>query len=244
MKKLIALSFLFVLPLISWAQDESSEEDSGPAYMMVQLTYILPEIGMEDEFEEAVLKHNEKYNSESSYSSQLWRVRSGEDAGWYIWTMGHMIYSDLDGSPGKGNHNDAWNKNVAPMISEYGHNENWVYKEDWSHSDGSRNDHEIVWFMDIEETEKDRFGAFMNKVGKLYREVDKPFMSWSGSFTSYGRDYALVIPFADYSWFDTSNWDIETDFDEMYGEGSWEMGMEMMDEIVVKQTDALWDRVK
>jgi hypothetical protein len=246
MRKFIALLFLFVfaIPTVTQAQDEDTEENAGPPYMMVELSYMLPKVEMESDFVEAVKKHNEKWHSKAPYTSSLWYIRSGEDAGWFVWTMGPMIFSDLDNAPGAGDHQDAWAKSVAPTIAKYGHVENWVYKEDWSHSDGEANEREIVWFMDVEESEKDRFGAFMEKVGSLHQAEEKEIHSWTGSFASSGRDYALVIPFDSYTWFDMDDWDIEEAFDEMYGEDAWELGMEMMDDIVLNQTNAIWERVK
>lgn len=244
MKKVIALLFLFLAPLFMWAQDDDDDDDEGPGYMMVELNFMTPKIGSEKAFVEAVKKHNDKWHKEGPHQSFMWYIRSGEGAGSFVWGMGPMIFSDLDNAPGEGDHMADWAKNVAPHVASYGAVENWVLAKEWSYSDGESNDKQIVWIMDIDEKKRDQFKAFMKKVGKVHQEAEKEFHAWSGSFTESGHDYALVIPFDNYSWFDANDWDIEEAFDEMYGEDAWEMGMEMMDEIVKHQTEAIWERVK
>ena len=148
-----------------WAQEDGDDGESDELkYMMVELNYIRPKIGSEKVFIEAVKKHNAKYHTEAPYTGFLWYIRTGENAGWFVWGMGPLIFSDLDDAPGEGAHMEDWAKSVAPHVAQYGHVENWVYKDAWSYSDGKSNAKQIVWIMDIQDGKRDQFDAFMKSV--------------------------------------------------------------------------------
>jgi len=243
MKKVIALLCLFMSPLFMVAQEEAKEEAEGPAYQMAELTYIKAKVGMEKEFVQAIWAHNAKYHSEAPYRSQLWNIRFGDDAGWYVWTMGTMTFSDLDNAPGQGEHAEDWRKNIAKYVAEYGKNETWVLSESASNPKPGATKIQVVWTVDTKDGEGDEFMDFMKQVAEVHKEGDREILTWNGGFTEDGRDYAMVFPMESFTSFDTDKWDIEEPFNEKFGEDAWEDAMDDWEDYVEDMTQALWMNV-
>ena len=232
------LILLFCLPLFVPAQEEESE---APDYRMVELNYMKPKVGMEDKFVEAVKKHNAEYHDEESpYDATLFYVRAGEDAGWFVWAMGTMTFTDMDDAPGKGDHRDDWSKSVAPYVAQYGDIEFWRYNEALSSSDGDSEMMEILWFLDIKEGEYYRFKAFMEKTQKIFADKEEDAHIWMGRFTANDRDVAISFPFDQWSDLDEEDWSMKEAYDEEYGEGTWDNALEEWEDFVEGNSRQIW----
>lgn len=240
MKKVIALLFLFLSPFLMMAQEG---DDEDPSYQMAELNYIKVKVGMEKEFVQAIWAHNEQYHTEAPYKSQLWNIRFGDDAGWFVWTMGTMTYSDLDKAPGEGAHAEDWRKNIAKYIEKYGRNETWILSEKASNMNDIREDLQVVWTVDAEDGEGKEFMKFLKTVAEIHREAGREIQTWSGSFTEEGRDFAMVFPKASYTAFDNDDWDIDELYDAKYGEDAWEDAMDEWEDMVAGMTRGIWTRV-
>ncbi len=225
---------LFSLPLILTAQEEAK-------YRMVELSYMKAKIGMEDKFEEAVKKHNEKYHKEGMYGSALYSIVTGEDAGWFVWTMGPMTFTDLDSRPGKGDHADDWQKNVAPYVAEYGRVEYWRWNEklsNWKESDEKMIN---LWWMELESGEYYRFKAFMEEVVPIFKEQDDEMNVYNNQFRmSGGRGVAIVWPMENWASMDEEGWNMKEEYEKKYGEGTWENALEEWDDFVASMSSEVW----
>ena len=196
---------------------------------------------MEMKFVEAVKKHNAKYHTEGPYNANLFYIRSGSDAGWYVWAMGTMTFTDMDGAPGAGEHRDNWSKTVAPYVQEYGPIEFWRYNKDLSNSDGDGEGMEILWFLELERGDYYRFKAFMEKVHKVQEAAGEEMHIWNNSFNQGdGRDVAISFPFAKWADLDDNEWRIDKAYDEEYGEGAWENALEEWEDFVVGMSEEVW----
>ena len=121
---LLSLLFLSVALLSSsttFAQDEKE------SYSMVEITFMLPKIGMEKNFENSVKEHNAKYHKDGPFRASLDYILTGKEAGWYVWIMGPCTFSNLDNRPEDDAHRAHWDKNVSPTVAKYGRTEYWRY---------------------------------------------------------------------------------------------------------------------
>lgn len=231
------LLLLFCFPLFLMAQDDGEKPD----YAMVELNYIKVKPGMEMKFVQAVKNHNSKYHPDGPYDASLFYIRTGNRAGWYVWAMGTMTYTDLDGAPGAGAHRDDWAKNIAPLVEEYGPIEMWRYNDKLSSSDGDSEAMEVLWFLDITWGEFYRFKAFMEKVQPIFDEKNEDMHVWMNQYNQMdGRDVAISWPFDKWADMDEDDWNMEEAYDEKYGEGSWDNAMEEWKDFVEGNVQEVW----
>lgn len=239
MTQLTKVLAIFCLPLLLIAQSEDQ-----PKYYLAELDYIKVKMGMEDKFIDAVKKHNDKYHDEAPYSASLYRIMTGPESGWFVWTMGGFTFTDFDDAPGEGAHNDDWRKTIQPYVEEYGPMEFWRYAQKLSHSDEDDEPMEELWFMDIERGEYYRFRNFMEKVHKIHINKDEEIQVWTNQFSSNdGRDVAIAWPFDKWAERDANEWNMKEAFNEEYGEGSWDDALEEWEEFVSSMTQEIWSRI-
>lgn len=235
------LILLFCFPLLNFAQDDDDSQD----YAMVELNYMKAKPGMESKFVQAVKKHNASYHADGPYEATLHYIRTGNDAGWYVWAMGTFTYTDLDNAPGAGAHQDDWSKTIAPYVQEYGPIEMWRYNDKLSVSNEESESLETIWFMDIERGEGYRFRAFMEKVKKVFEDKDDEMHVWNNQYSQDdGREVAIVWPFAKWADLDDDDdWTMKEAYDEEYGEGAWDNALEEWEDVVAGMTQEVWMRI-
>ena len=234
----IVLVALLTLPFLLNAQDEGK-------YRMVELSYMKAKIAMEDKFEAAVKTHNEKYHKEGKYAASLYAVSTGNEAGWYVWAMGPITFTDLDSRPGKGDHIKDWQKNVAPYVADYGRVEYWRWSE--SLSNWKESDEKMInlWWVDIERGEYYRFKSFMKKVVPIFKDKDDEMNVYNSAFNQGdGRDVAMVWPMENWASMDVEDWNMKEEYDKMYGEGSWDNALEEWEDFVAGMVSEVWREVQ
>jgi hypothetical protein len=200
---------------------------------MVELNYMKAKPGMEMKFVEAAKKHNAKYHPDGPYDATMYYIRTGHDAGWYVWAMGGFTFTELDDAPGRGAHRDDWAKNVAPYVAEYGPIEMWRYNAKLSVNDGEPSAMQTLWFMDIARGEYYRFKSFMEDVQAIFDEKEDEMHVWNNVYNQDdGRDVAIVWPFDKWADLDEDDWKMKEAYDEKYGEGSWENALEEWEDFI------------
>ncbi len=234
------LILLFCFPFINFAQ----EEEDGPDYAVVELNYMKAKPGSEMKFVEAVKKHNAKYHPDGPYDATLFYIRTGNDAGWYVWAMGGFTYTDLDGAPGAGAHRDDWAKSVAPHVEEYGPVEMWKYNGKLSVNDGKPQAFQTLWFMDITRGEYYRFNSLMEKVHKVFEAEEDEMHVWNNQFTQDdGRDVVISWPFAKWADLDEDDGSMKEKYDEEFGKGAWDDMLEEWEDVIASMKQEVWMRV-
>jgi hypothetical protein len=231
---------LFCLPLLLNAQDEENTEPYG----MVELTYMHAKQGMDKKFIDAVRQHNDKYHPEGNYQAGLWRIETGNEAGTYVWSMGGLSYTDLDGAPGEGDHQEDWAKTVEPYVAEYGRVEYWRYSDKFSTPDDEAEAMQQVWFMDLKWGEYYRFQAFMEKVHEIHVESGEEFHLWMNEFSGANkRDIAFTWPFDKWAELDDDDFNMMKAYNEKYGPGSWMNAMKEWDAFMEELNQEVWRRL-
>lgn len=221
-----------------------SQEMENKSYSMVELSYMLPKIGMEKAFVKAIKEHNNLYHKEGPYAAHLDYITTGKDAGWYVWGMGSTTFTDLDKRPGKGAHADDWDKKIAPLVTKYGRVEYWKKNDKLSYGTPAKPiKYETIWFLDIKKGDYYRFKAFMAKVkeaylkkgGDMYAVYDNQFREGDG------RDVAIVWPFSSWADMDKDDGGIKKTYEEINGEGSWDNGMKEWEDFIDKRVSQVWE---
>jgi hypothetical protein len=242
MKKLvILLGVLFCIPTILSAQD--AEEND---YIMVELNYMKVKNGMDDSFQAAVHKHNAKYHPEGPYNSSLYYIAAGAQSGWYVWTMGPVTFTELDGAPGKGAHRDDWRDNVGKYVSEYGQIEYWKMKPKYSTPNADPDKMFVSWVFDIKAGGQYVVDDFMTKIQALYaKHPEDEMKTWVNVFSSDdGRDMAMNWSKDSWADLDNDGWNIGAEFDAEHGVGSWERALIAWREVATRTGQSVWMLVK
>ncbi|REE82336.1 hypothetical protein BX611_1883 [Lutibacter oceani] len=216
-------TLVFVLMVTTFTVNAQEEKES---YGMAEITYMLPKIGMEKAFEDAVKAHNEKFHKEGVFKASLDLILTGKETGWYVWIMGPCTFSDLDNRPTEGAHANDWDKNVSPKVAKYGRNEFWRYNNKLSYR-GDTSDapkFENIWFVNVKRGQNYKFKEFIEKVKAAYeKKAAGNFSIYYNQFTEgNGRDVAIVWAFDTWSEMDEDDGGIKKHFEEIYGEGSWD----------------------
>ncbi|WP_298370553.1 hypothetical protein [uncultured Lutibacter sp.] len=222
---LLSLLFLSVALLSSsttFAQDEKE------SYSMVEITFMLPKIGMEKNFENSVKEHNAKYHKDGPFRASLDYILTGKEAGWYVWIMGPCTFSNLDNRPEDDAHRAHWDKNVSPTVAKYGRTEYWRYNEKISVPGDVVPKYETIWFLDIESGQYNKFTEFMKKVKEANeKRGDIFYRVFNNQFSDNdGRDVAIVWPFKNWAELDDENSEIRETYEEINGPGSWERALD------------------
>jgi len=195
-------------------------------YNMVEITYMLPKIGMEKAFTDAVKEHNDKYHKEGPTKAHLDYIMTGKESGWFVWIMGPCTFSDLDNRPNDDGHRAHWDKNISPKVAKYGKTEYWRHNSKLSYSGDSSEmpKYENIWFINVKKGQSYKFNEFIKKVKKAYEKKGKGnFGVYNNQFVedSKGRDVAIVWTFNKWAEMDDDDGGIKKSFEEIYGEGSW-----------------------
>ena len=232
--KTIKMFFLgaFILPFLLQAQD---------SYRMVELSYMKAKPGMAQKFEAAVKAHNAKYHKEGAYEASLYSIATGNEAGWYVWTMGPCTFTDLDGRPDEGGHADDWAKNVDPYVEEYGRVEYWRWNEKLSFRKANDNKMIQILWLDLERGEYYRFKNFMEKIQAIHEKMDDGIAVYNNQFNQNdGRDVAIVWSMANWAEMDKEDWKMSEEYEKAYGEGSWDLALEEWEDCVAGMTSEVW----
>jgi hypothetical protein len=237
--KLIGMLLLTVMLTVSIANAQEKE-----SYGMAEITYMMPKIGMEKTFENAIKAHNQKYHKENPYKASLDLILTGKETGWYVWIMGPCTFSDLDNRPNDPAHAADWDKTVSPTVAKYGRNEFWRYNSKLSYKgDASESPKfENIWFVDVERGQGYKFNEFIEKVKKAYEKKGSGnFSVYNNQFTEgNGRDIAIVWAFDKWADMDEDDGGIKSSFEEIYGEGSWDNALKDWEASTVNINSQVW----
>ncbi len=196
-------------------------------YQMFNTNRMKPKRGHEKMFEAAVKAHIAKFHADGPYAARISSITEGSGSdGWYVWTMGPLMYADMDKMPqGTKEHDDDWDKNVDIHVEEYGESYFWKLQDELSFTPANyRPDRIDVWSIDIKQGMRYQFAELMKKWKAMWEAKKYPYSLrvffndlWSGK----GEDVSIVYSFNTYAEFDADiSW--RNDYEAMYGAGSWD----------------------
>jgi hypothetical protein len=223
-----------VLSTSSYAQEK---------YSMVELTFILPKIGMENAFEQAVKTHNKQFHSDGASKAHLDYIMTGKQAGWYVWLMGPCTFTDLDSRPDSDTHNKEWEQNVATKIAKYGSVEYWKHNPKWSFSSGSETAKlEEIWFFGVKSEDYYKFNDLMVKVVEAFKKQGTTDIQvYQNQFREdNNRDVAIVWGMNSWADMDKDDDGIKKYYEEINGEDSWANFLDEWFEVTHSVVSQVW----
>lgn len=234
-------STLLLALLISYS---GYSQESKTDYAMAVLVFMDAKVGSEKAFEKATLEHNEKYHNEIPNKGGLDQIISGPQAGTYVWVMAPCTFTDIGNMDLGDEHDDHWDKEVAPHIKTYGAQEYWKLNTKLSYTttpDPERN-FANIWVIDIKRGDYYRFEAIMTKVVEAYNKKGTGNMSmYDNRFGgTEGRDVAIVWDIKNMAEMDIDDGGIKVPYEEINGEGSWDTMLDEWEEITVSINSMLW----
>lgn len=212
-------------------------------YDMVELSFILPKIGMEKAFESAIKEHNNLYHKDGAYKGHLDYILTGKQAGWYVWLMGPCTFTDLDKRPVNDAHDKHWADKISPAVARYGSTEYWKHNPKLSYQSGTENAKlEEIWFIDLKRGDYYRFKALITKIKEAFEKKGEGNMHiYDNQFNeNNGRDVAVVWGMNSWADMDDDNGGIKKEFEEINGEGSWGNAMDEWEEITESMVRQMW----
>lgn len=234
------LIFAMLISYSGFTQDDNS-------YAMSVVVYMDVKVGMEKDFEEAVLEHNKNFHNAAPNLGHLSQIMSGSDAGTYAWIMAPCTFTDLDGMKLGDDHDKHWDDKVVPSIKKYGAQEYWKFNEKLSYQpEGDReNAFSEIWIVDLKRGDYYRFKALMGMINDAFEKQG------TGSIRVYdnqfngndGRDVALVFDMENLAQMDEDS-SIKNTYEELHGDGSWDTMLDEWSEITVAINSQLWRSIK
>jgi hypothetical protein len=214
------------------------------SYQMVEITYMMPKVGMEKAFVKAVKEHNQKFHNQDPYSASLDRIATGKYSGWFVWVMGPTTFSQLDNRPSKGAHEDHWNKTISPLVKKYGRTEYWRNNKKLSFkANDNRPPLENIWFVEVKRGEYYRFKDLISKFTEAFKKKgDDNFFMYNNQFNQDdGRDVAFVWTLNSWADMDDDDGGVKKYYEELNGEGSWENAMKEWQAVTESIKSEVWE---
>lgn len=215
MKKLIYL--ILLLPCLLMAQ--TNEE-----YLVFENALIIPNPAKVSQLEAGLAAHNKKYHGEGAFGVRVYWISNGPHTGSYMWVMGPLPWSAMDGRQEMEGHEEDWNTNVLPYTMPEGDQTYWKFDTELSHFPKDFTVNKLLIDMwDIKRGMNEEVMGLVGKVKKVYTEKypDAVFGIYINEFpnTWDGRDLSVI------SFFDKSAWlgedrEFAKKYDEVHGEGS------------------------
>ncbi len=118
------ISLLMITAIALGATLTVNAQDEAPYTMWEQIT-ITPDNSKLKVLGENMRKHNMKYHKEGTYDASVYSIATGPNIGKLVWMMGPLKFSDIDGRPSKGGHDEDWRDNIMPYVKKMTNGEYW-----------------------------------------------------------------------------------------------------------------------
>lgn len=210
---------------------------------LVEVTFMLPKVGMEKAFEKGVKSHNETYHKEGANQAHVDYIMTGKQTGWYAWIMGPCTFTDLDNRPLSEAHDKDWAGKVAPTIAKYGSTEYWKHNSSLSYASSDEMPKlEEIWFIDLKRGDYYRFKELLTKIKAAFaKKGDGSMHIYDNQFNeNNGRDIAIVWGLKNWAEFDNEDASIKKEYEEINGEGTWQNAMDEWSEITESIVSQVW----
>jgi hypothetical protein len=246
-KKTISLLLMFFIAIGSMltvnAQDNSS-------YDMWESLMLTPDNTKIKALGEAMSKHNKKYHANGPYKATVYNISSGPNAGKLIWEMGPLKFSDLDGRPSAGGHDEDWRDNVMPNIKRMNTIEYWKEMDEVSNT-GMLDDNNvthpllIVRYHEISKGNGSNISRLLKQISETVKAMDgeNPWGVYSNELRqgfTIGRHIATVGFMKNWAELDKDDKFKET-FIKVHGDNSWDAFIDGMDHTFANSWDEIWE---
>ncbi|MDX1477245.1 MAG: hypothetical protein R3301_06035 [Saprospiraceae bacterium] len=231
--KWILAGLILILPLWIVAQD----------YVQYETIYLKPDTKHLGTLQANMKAHNDKYHSDAPYHANVWQVSNGPKAGWLVWAMGPCTFSENDGRPGEGGHDEDWANNVMPYITDMGSIEYWRRDDDLSVPPDNPTPMIYIRFWEVRPNKGFLMGDLWEKISETHKSMGEGH-AWSLFENEFrqgdlGRHFAETWPMNGWSDLDQGN-NFRAAFEKIYGEAAWTPFFRTMNEAFVNSYDEIW----
>ena len=232
MKKII-VSFLAAWLTVSLAFAQAD-------YDLIVSLYIKPKLDKIELLEAGLSAHNKKYHASGPHVASVWSVDNGKRSGQYVWGMGPCKFGDLDTQPsasgggGLSEHDKDWNAKVAAVADEITMVEYWKTSKELSYSPANRiMGKEHGWYINVKRGQMARFNEVMKKIKKVLEAKKYPDYQdvMYNQFSDGERDVYIGSGFQKWADFDKDTFG--KDFDEVHGQGAWNLALQEWYDVTV-----------
>lgn len=224
MKKQFALVVaLAMLCLVAAAQTN---------YRQMEAVTLVVKPGQVELFKKGMAAHNKKYHSQDPYKASVRMNLTGPNTGSYIWVMGPTTWTQMDGRPGKGEHDTDWEKNVAAYCESVSPPSYWRYVGDigYDPAPGSNTKMSRARFSEVLPGKMGRFIELMKRIEATNKQL-KSSMSFSmvtRQDWARGSNAITFDGFDKWAQLEGNDQFVKT-YEELYGNDSWPRFLEEVD---------------
>ena len=130
-----SISLLTMVAIVFGAMLSVYGQDDSKSYKMWEDMMFTPDNAHLKLLETNMRKHNQTYHKDGTYKATVYNIVTGPNAGKIIWEMGPIMYSNLDGRPGVGGHDEDWRDNIEPYIKKTETVEYWRADKELNNTD-------------------------------------------------------------------------------------------------------------
>ena len=246
-KKTITLLLIFMMIFSVMPEIIAQEDESGAMWEMMMIT---PDNTQLKELSQAMAKHNKTYHKEGPYKASVYNVTTGPDIGKIIWQMGPLTFSDLDGRPSEGGHDEDWRDNVMPYVKEMTDGEYWTEDTELSNVGALADEDAAYPILYIRYFEADRDNGYaidhlleqMSSTVKAM-EGENPWGVYDNEFRQgfrIGRHLAWVSFHKNWAELDEKS-KFKPTFTKLHGEDSWQPFVKGLGDAFSDSWDVIWE---
>jgi predicted nucleotide-binding protein (sugar kinase/HSP70/actin superfamily) len=156
--------------------------------------------------------------------------------------VGPTTFSDMDNVELGDDHRDHWVDEVLPNVKEISEGSYWRMSDKLTYEGTTGfTGKEVLTFFKIKNFEEYRFKAMVEKVKEVYVAKEYPnfFQVYYSEFSRIcGYDAMIAGGFENWAFFDNKP-NFKADYEEVHGEGSFQMLLEEYREIVENEYDEI-----
>ena len=189
--------------------------------------------------------HNKKYHKKAPFTSQVYNIVSGPNAGNIIWQMGPMMLKHNDSRPGEGGHDEDWRDKVMPYIKKMHTIEYWRQDDDLTNikalTEGG--DYPILYirYFELEDGHEFTMKSVFKQASETAKSLNLPWGLYYNAFLQgdIGRHVATVNFHKNWASLDNGkNW--KEAYEKIYGENTWDDFIDTVNATFSNQWDEIW----
>jgi hypothetical protein len=234
MKRLtLTLAAVLVIAVLSFAQE---------SYTMYKVVYMKPDLTKLEKLGDAVKEHNKEYHNEAPNAGHIWLVNSGPKTGHWLYVVGPITYTEMDGIELGEDHLEHWIGDVLPNVKDISDGSFWRMSDKLTYEGTTGfTGKEVLTFFKIKKFEEYRFKAMVAKVKEVYEAKEYPnfFQVYYSDFSrKCGYNTMIAGGFENWAFFDNKP-NFKADYEEVHGEGSFMELLEEYREVVENEFDEI-----
>ena len=230
------LTLLFTL-VIAFAVLSFGQAD----YTMYKVAYFKPDYAKLKELNEAMAKYNKTFNTDPHFG-HIWIVNTGPHTGQWLYVFGATTFTALDSRTITKEQREHWLYKVLPNIEEISDGGFWRQSDKLTYEGTiGFTGKEVLTFFKIRSGEEYRFKAMVAKVKEVYEAKEYPnfFQVYYSEFSRIcGYDAMIAGGFENWAFFDNKP-NFKADYDEVHGEGTFQLLIEEYSDVVEGEYDEI-----